>query len=98
MEVGQIVRCPRREQLAERHRAKDRMAPSPVEVTWLQVQRPQVVEALRTDASELVKQLRQRSALAFALLRQAIETLEGLRLAELEDHLRPRNPVGPLAV
>src|SRR5262249_47646350 len=98
MEVRQIVRGPRREQLPQRDQPKHRMRSTPLEVRWLQVQRAQLVEVPRPDQRKLIEQLTQRFVLALAFLCLTIESLERSRLTEVEDHLRPRHPVASFAV
>ena len=58
----------------------------------------QLAQVARAQRRELVEQAVERAALRQLELREAIELVEGARLAVLEDDPRPRHPVGLLAV
>ena len=98
MEVGEVVRCPSGEELAEGDGAEGGMAAEAAEVGGLKIHGAESGEAFRADGSEFIKKLREGFALGFFVLAFAIERLEGLRLAVLEDHGGAGNPVGMLGV
>src|SRR2546423_13927644 len=74
------------------------MCSAPLQVLRAQIQGAQIIKIFRPQAGEFIQQLRQRSAVALALLSPAVEGLEAFSLAKLQDHLRSRHPVGALAV
>src|SRR4051794_21744424 len=74
------------------------MAPAALEIPRLQLQLAQLAQVVLAEARELIQQLRQSSAFVLALLRLAVEALEGARLAMLQDHARAGHPIGALAV
>src|SRR3954468_18004865 len=74
------------------------MASAALEIRRLQLQRAQFAQVVFAEARELIQQLRQGSAFVLALLRLAIEALEGARLPMLQDHAGARHPVGALTV
>src|SRR5690348_6249575 len=74
------------------------MTPSALEIRRLKVQRTQLRQIFCTKPSKLIEQLRQRLALAFPELGEAVEWHECLCVAELEDHSQARHPIRTLAV
>src|SRR6185312_8266080 len=74
------------------------MTPSALEVQWLKVKRTQLRQIFCTKTSKLIEQLRQRLALTFSELGEAVERHERLCVAELEDHSQARHPIRALAV
>ena len=69
-----------------------------VEVGVGQPQRRQLAEVFLAQRRELVEQAGQRSALRHRDLREAIELVEGPRLAALQDDSGAGDPVGSLAM
>ena len=94
MEVSEVVRGPGGEKLAEPDGAEIGMAAAAVEVAGLDVQRAELGEACGSDGGEFIEELRQGFALRFFVLSLAVEGLEGLRLAVMQDHCGAGNPVG----
>src|SRR6266850_7211740 len=74
------------------------MTPATVEVVGAQMQRFERSQVFPAQRRELVEQARERSSFRFHKLREAIELLEWLRLAVVEDEAGTRDPVGPFAV
>src|SRR5262249_22716987 len=74
------------------------MPPAALEIGRRQVEGAKLLETRGPCLRELIEQLDERFAAAVALLRQPIEPVELLRLAELENPSHAGNPVGPLAV
>ena len=74
------------------------MASEPREVNGLKVHGPQFGEVAGAELRELIQQLREGFALAFADVSLAIEGREWLRLSILQQPFAAREPVGALAV
>src|SRR5262245_52051944 len=71
---------------------------APIEVSLREPQRREVADILLAEHRELVEQALQRSSRRRLELREAVERLERLGVAVLENHPRPRHPVRALAV
>ena len=74
------------------------MPPGARQVHGLNVKLPQFRQTFRTHARKFLQQLAQRFALAFAQVPQPIERGKGLGIAESQDGLGARYPVGALGV
>src|SRR5438874_9743280 len=74
------------------------MFSAPLKVLLPQIQSPQFSKIFRPQSGELIQQLCQRLALTLTFLSPAIERLKSFCLAKLQDHPRPRHPIGALAV
>jgi len=74
------------------------MEPTPLKILRPQLQRAQLVQVFPTHANKFIQQLPQRLTLTLSQMPSAIEGHKGLRLARLQDHLRPRHPVHAFSV
>src|SRR5947209_18647576 len=74
------------------------MFSAPLKVLLPQIQSPQFSKIFRPQSGELIQQLCQRLALTLTFLSPAIERLKSFCLAKLQDHPRPRHPIGALAM
>ena len=94
----EVVCHPCRQELSHGDETELRVTPAAVEVRVGEPKRFQRAEVFPPERSELVEELRQRSALRHRELRKAIELLEGSGLAVFTDDSGAGYPVGPLAV
>src|SRR5438067_10056890 len=69
-----------------------------LQVLRTQIQSPQFIKIFRPQTAEFIQQLRQRFTLTLTFLSPAIERLKSFCLAKLQDHPRPRHPIGALAM
>src|SRR5215469_8465125 len=74
------------------------MESAALEIAWLQVHGTNRVEVFSAQLGKLVEQLRQQFSPALADLGEAVERLEGLRIAVQQNALYARDPIGALAV
>ena len=98
MKVREVMGGPGGEELAERNRTEIGVAAAAVEVAGFQLHGAKSGKAFRANGGKFVEQLRQRFALRFFVLPFAIERLESLRFAVLQDHGGAGNPVGMLGM
>src|SRR5690606_38723026 len=96
--MPEVVRDPGSQQLRERDGAELRVLALERQLVRRQRPRAQRFELCRAKPRELIKQLRQRTALASAVLREPVVGLEAAVVALGEDHARARDPVDELAV
>src|SRR5579863_6126321 len=68
------------------------------EVLWLQIQCLQFAEVFRPQTSKFIQQLRQRLSLTLSHVSPTVKRFKRASLTKLEDHLRPRHPIGAFAV
>src|SRR6516164_3100902 len=98
VQMGHVVSRPGREQLRHGNRAERGMQSAALEIARLQVYGANRGQVFSAQLGELVEQLRQRFSLALADLGEAVEWLEGLRIAVQQNALYAGDPIGPLAV
>ena len=98
MEMGEVVDGPGGKELGEGDWAEGGMDSAASEISGLKVHGAKVVEILRAEIGEFIEKLREGFALAVALLSEAVEGLEGLGVAKLENHSGAGHPVGAFTV
>ena len=96
VQVGEIMDCPRGEELRQRDAPQGRVFTSPVKVARLQIHSLQLCQILPAQLGKLIEESLQRFPAALFLLRQAVESCEGLPLAMLKDDPRSCHPVSLL--
>src|ERR1700733_12202108 len=69
-----------------------------LQVLLHQIHCAQLAKVFSPQTGKFIQQLPERLSLALSYLRETVEGLECLRVAELQQHLRPRHPVGSFAV
>ena len=97
-QVIQIVRGPRREQLAGGDRPELRVNAGAVQIDVGQVERADASKVDAARVGELAEQIRDRLAGALTKLRIAIERHKCLVRSVAEDDVEARHPVGALTV
>ncbi len=89
VQMRQIVRRPRGQQLRQSHRAECRMRCPPLEILRRQLQTAQFLQALRPRSRKFIQQLRQRFASLVAHVPLAIEGRKGSRLVRMQEYAGP---------
>lgn len=98
VEVGEVMHGPGSEQLRQGDGAEGGMGSAEDELLRGERERTEVAEVGRAELGEFVEKLGERLPCTVALLREAVQRLEGAGLAVGEDHLGAGHPVGALAV
>jgi hypothetical protein len=98
VQVSEVMHRPRCQKLRQRNCSEVRVEPAKRKVRRLESEPAQFAQVLRPQLGKLIQKLAERLALALPRLGEAIESVERSALSELQDHLRPRHPVGALAM